>query len=153
MVYLLLDIDGVMVPAKSWERPELLSDGFMKFSDSAVSVLRSIISENVTVVLTTSHKSRYSLEKWKMFFSNRGLVVESLIKLADNNENISRKDEILKWFDENDSVNDFIIIDDDKSLNELPGYLKRNLIQTQSTVGLTFQHLSEIRDKFPVVQL
>jgi hypothetical protein len=153
MVYLLLDIDGVMVPAKSWERPELLSDGFMKFSDSAVSVLRSIISENVTVVLTTSHKSRYSLEKWKMFFSNRGLVVESLIKLADNNENISRKDEILKWFDENDSVNDFIIIDDDKSLNELPGYLKRNLIQTQSTVGLAFQHLSEIRDKFPVVQL
>ena len=152
-MYLLLDIDGVMVPAKSWERPELLSDGFMKFSDSAVSVLRSIISENVTVVLTTSHKSRYSLEKWKMFFSNRGLVVESLIKLADNNENISRKDEILKWFDENDSVNDFIIIDDDKSLNELPGYLKRNLIQTQSTVGLTFQHLSEIRDKFPVVQL
>jgi hypothetical protein len=27
-----LDIDGVMVPAKSWERPVLLKDGFPAFS-------------------------------------------------------------------------------------------------------------------------
>ena len=27
-----LDIDGVMAPAKSWQRPDILEDGFVDFS-------------------------------------------------------------------------------------------------------------------------
>ena len=41
-----LDIDGVMVPAKSWKSPELLDDGFPEFSSAATRVLNLIISEN-----------------------------------------------------------------------------------------------------------
>jgi hypothetical protein len=43
----------------------------------------------------------------------------------------------VNWFTANDVKEDFIIIDDDKSLNELPGFLKKRLIQTSSTFGLT----------------
>ena len=48
-----LDIDGVMVPAKSWTSPQLLSDGFPAFSDKAVRVLQHVVSGGVTVMLTT----------------------------------------------------------------------------------------------------
>ena len=60
-----LDIDGVMVPAKGWKSPEFLSDGFPAFSNRATLVLQQLISEEVTVMLTTSHKSKYSIEEWK----------------------------------------------------------------------------------------
>jgi hypothetical protein len=54
-----------------------------------------------------------------------------------NNNNFSRKDELLDWFNYNHIQDDFIIIDDDKSLNALPDNLKQHLIQTSSFIGLT----------------
>ena len=63
---ILLDIDGVMVPAKSWKRPEFLNDGFFAFSSDATSALQKIISEtSADILLTTSHKSKYTIQEWK----------------------------------------------------------------------------------------
>ena len=59
---LFLDIDGVMVPAKSWKSHEFLDDGFPAFSKKAILALQYLISEETTVLLTTSHKSKFSLE-------------------------------------------------------------------------------------------
>ncbi|MDZ4667326.1 MAG: HAD domain-containing protein [bacterium] len=58
---LFLDIDGVLVPAKSWKSTELLNDGFPAFGKKAVKVLQNLISENTTVTLTTSYKSRFTI--------------------------------------------------------------------------------------------
>jgi len=96
-----LDIDGVMVPAKSWTSPQLLSDGFPAFSDTAVRVLQHVVSEGVTVMLTTSHKSRFSVEEWKNIFLTRGINVQNIRKLADSPFGLSRRDEILNWFNLN----------------------------------------------------
>ena len=41
----------------------------------------------------------------------------------------------------------FIIIDDDKSLNSLPSYLKNKLIQTSGSVGLTSELAEEALSK------
>lgn len=142
-----LDIDGVMVPAKGWESPQVLSDGFYKFSDSAIRVLQGLISEDTTVMLTTSHKSRYSVEEWKNIFHLRGIAVSKLDKLGDNVSNKSRKDEILSWFNMNNLSENFIILDDDKSLNSLPAFLKDKLVLTSSMVGLTDIHSDEIKSK------
>lgn len=142
-----LDIDGVMVSAKSWESPQLLSDGFHKFNDRAVRVLQSFISEDTTVMLTTSHKSRYSVEEWKNIFSLRGIEVNNLGKLDDNVSNKSRKEEILNWVNVNGVPNKFIILDDDKSLNSLPDFLKDRLVLTSATVGLTETHSDDIKSK------
>ena len=46
-----LDIDGVMVVAKSWKNPEFLNDGFPAFSVKATNTLQSLISEDVTIML------------------------------------------------------------------------------------------------------
>jgi hypothetical protein len=87
---LFLDIDGVMVPAKSWERPMLLSDGFPAFSDQAVRALQRIVTPDVTVILTTSHKSRFSIEQWEVLFNNRGIEIHHLRKLNENAPGSSR---------------------------------------------------------------
>ena len=143
-----LDIDGVMAPAKSWQRPDILEDGFVDFSSKAVTVLQDILTQNPnsTIILTTSHKSRFSLSQWKIIFERRGLNVNKLESLNDNTDFQSRKVEILNWFDSNDIHEDFIIIDDDKSLNDLPTFYKDRLILTSSLVGLNESHRADIQD-------
>ena len=143
-----LDIDGVMAPAKSWQRPDILEDGFVDFSSKAVSVLQDVLAQNPnsTIILTTSHKSRFSLSQWKIIFERRGLNVNKLESLNDYTDFQSRKVEILNWFDSNDIHEDFIIIDDDKSLNDLPTFYKDRLILTSSLVGLNESHRADIQD-------
>ena len=50
---------------------------------------------------------------------------------------MNRKEELIQWFKNKDLKEDFIIIDDDKSLNGLPDFLKDKLIQPSASVGLT----------------
>ncbi len=140
-----LDIDGVMVPAKGWKSPEFLNDGFPAFSSKATRTLQSLISAEDTIMLTTSHKSKFSIEEWKRIFKNRGINIEKIKSLPENFNNISRKDEIVNWFNVNNADENFVIIDDDKSLNELSDYLKENLIQTSPYVGLTEEHSETIK--------
>ena len=90
-----MDIDGVMVPAKGWKIPELLEDGFPCFSVAATQVLQKIMSEQTTLVLTSSHKSNYTLEEWKNIFGRRGIVVHRLKSLDKNVNHLNRKDEVL----------------------------------------------------------
>lgn len=133
-----LDIDGVMVQGSSWKSVENLSDGFYKFSPKAVSNLQDIISgTNATIILTTSHKNRFTPREWKTIFSNRGIDVPSVSKLQTRKIYANRKEEILTWCKRHKNVNNFVIIDDDKSLNGLPRELKEKLILTNSSVGLT----------------
>ena len=142
-----LDIDGVMAPAKSWQRPDILEDGFVDFSSKAVSVLQDVLAQNPnsTIILTTSHKSRFSLSQWKIIFERRGLNVNKLESLNDNTNFQSRKVEILNWFDSNDIDEDFIIIDDDKSLNDLPKFYKDRLVLTSTLIGLNEVHWAQIQ--------
>jgi len=140
-----LDIDGVMVPAKGWKSPEFLNDGFPAFSSKATRTLQSLISAEVTVILTTSHKSKFSIEEWKSIFRNRGIDIEKLKSLPENINNLSRKDEIVNWFSVNNVDDDFVIIDDDQSLNELPNFLKVKLVQTSPYIGLTEEHTATIK--------
>lgn len=141
---ILLDIDGVMVAAKSWKSPELLEDGFPAFSLNSIHVLKNLINESTTIVLTTSHKSKFSIEEWKKIFELRGLTLNSLKVLDENIENLNRKDEILNWFNLNNVNEDFVIIDDDTSLNDLPTFLKDRFVLTSSFIGLTDYYIEII---------
>lgn len=136
-MFILLDIDGVMVPATSWRPLEILDDGFTSFSTKSVMALQKIISEtNATIMLTTSHKFSFTLLQWEEIFLKRGIDT-SIGRLEFNVLSVSRKEEILNWINQNPKVKDFVIIDDDKSLNGLPSLLKKRLILTSPMVGLT----------------
>ncbi len=133
-----------MVPAASWKAPQILEDGFPAFSQRAVNALCGILAEGDTVVLTTSHKSIYSLDEWKSMFRRRGVIVDRLQRLEHNESCLNRKDELLRWFLFNDVYEDVVIIDDDRSLNDLPPFLKGRLIQTSSLIGLTLEHVIQV---------
>lgn len=134
---LLLDIDGVMVQAAPWKKVELHADGFFQFLPNAISNLKEIISETgASIVLTTSHKSTYSLEKWEELFKTRGIIAK-VDKLDDNTDLLSRKEELLNWLSKNKDLDDFVIIDDDKSLHDLPNNIKERIVFTQPLIGLT----------------
>ena len=148
-----LDIDGVMVPANSWRRPEILEDGFMEFSSKAVTALNRIIADSgARIILTTSHKHKYSLNEWKSIFINRNIIVKDILRLPENTNHYNRREEILTWFNVNKGLGDFIIIDDDKSLNELPEFLKSRLIQTSASVGLTEYLADEALNKINLLK-
>ncbi len=140
---ILLDIDGVMVQAKSWSPPPILEDGFSMFTKQAVSALNSIIeASNADILLTTSHKGRFSITKWESIFSLRGVKVNGIDRLTSDSTVMTRAEEISSWFSTNNNVADFVILDDDKSLNGLSKYLKSRLVLTQPLVGLNSTHIT-----------
>lgn len=133
---ILLDIDGVMIPAASWKPTPVLDDGFPQFSAKAVSSLNHILNETqASIVLTTSHKSRFSIIEWKNIFKTRGINA-NIQKLVDNTKELDRKNEILNWLENHWNHESFVIIDDDKVLNGLPKEIKERLVLTKSLVGL-----------------
>ena len=145
---LYLDIDGVMVPANSWRVPKILEDGFPEFSQIAVRSLQNIISySGAEIVLTTSHKHRFTLSQWNDIFERRHINVKKITRLPKNLNHLNRKEELLNWFNGKRRNDKFIIIDDDKSLNSLPSYLKNKLIQTSGSVGLTSELAEEALSK------
>ncbi len=136
---ILLDIDGVLVPANSWKKPEFMEDGFPVFNLKSVNALKRIISTtNASVLLTTSHKTKYNISQWEDLLKSRGINPKKIHRLNTDSLQMSRKDEILEWYSGKHLPNEeFVIIDDDKMLNDLPDYLKRNLVLTSPSVGLT----------------
>lgn len=130
---ILLDIDGVMIKLKSWQKLELLEDNFPDFENKAVESLNKILNAtNASIILTTSHRFNFSINEWKEIFKNRG--IETNIQILDK-ELKNRKEEILYWLETNDE--NYIIIDDDKILNSLSDTTKERLLLTSSLIGLT----------------
>jgi hypothetical protein len=136
-VIILLDIDGVMVPAASWKTPELLNDGFPGFSTNAVRGLNKILSTtNASILLTSTHKDNYTLKAWKDIFAKRGIHPKKITTLKTPTGGHSRKEDVLDWLQKRKKQNKFVIIDDDKSLNALPPEFKDKVILTSPLIGL-----------------
>lgn len=126
-----------MVPAKSWSAPRLLEDGFPAFTHNSVNSLNQILHiTNATIVLTTSHRNRFSEIEWSSIFSKRGIEANIQKCPSEIDNRVPRIELILNWLDLNSTLSNFIIIDDDKSLNDLPLNLKQNLILTSPLIGL-----------------
>lgn len=137
---LLLDIDGVLETSPSWKKLEFLEDNFYKFNEHAQKYLIEIIDKiNPEIILTTTHRINYNLTEWNQIFELRGINVDKISKINDAKKAIDLKNrnvEIEEWFLKN-STAEFLILDDDKSLNELPSNLKNRWIQIDSMLGIT----------------
>jgi hypothetical protein len=137
---ILLDIDGVLVTTPSWKAAEQLPDGFLKFNDRAAMNLAKLIdATNASIVLTTTHRISFTVEKWKELFQARGIPVESIKKLNEvtSVNGMSRRSaEIIEWVDKQDEKEKFVIIDDDLSINDLPAEIKKKCVLTKSLIGL-----------------
>ncbi len=134
----ILDIDGVLVHANPARQVPLENDGFYKFNPPAIQALNSTIKINDEVVLSTSHRFRFSEDEWLKIFRSRGLNINH-VSIIDTPLNFKRTrcEEIADWISANNiAPNDVVIIDDDKSLQGLPEYLKKRMVLTNSYSGL-----------------
>ena len=85
-MFILLDIDGVMTPGNTWRAPKQLEDGFSMFTDDSVTTLNSLLSPSDRVVLTTSHRERFTTEGWKRVFALRGIQIQNLELISEKYE-------------------------------------------------------------------
>jgi hypothetical protein len=142
---ILLDIDGVMLPAKPWSSLPLFEDGFYDFNKKSVAALNKLLLKTeAKIILTTSHKYKFSLKKWVTIFVNRGIHINTIDRLNENTDFQNRASEIKNWLSSNITKEKFVIIDDDKSLNDLPKYIKKHLVQTKPLIGLRSDHVADI---------
>lgn len=150
---LLLDIDGVLETSPSWKRPEFLEDNFYKFNENCQKNLIEIVSKmKPEIILTTTHRVNYNLIQWKQIFKLRGINVDKISKINDakkSTEIKQRNIEIEEWFS-NHTTSDFLILDDDKSLNELPHPLKDHWIQIDAMFGITTSIKNQILEKYTI---
>ena len=131
-----------MLSAAGWKPVENLEDGFSAFSKKAVDCLQHLVNEtNASIVLTTSHKSTFPLNQWNHIFETRNLNVTICDKLDDNLISLNRKDEILNYLNAHPEIENYVIIDDDKSLNDLPQSVKEKLVLTSSLIGLSQENI------------
>ena len=136
---ILLDIDGVLVTTPSWRVPDRLADNFMKFNENATQNLIKLYDEtDASIVLTTTHRTNYSLAKWYEIFKVRGLNFKNISKLNDKttiDTLLDRATEINEWIDRFGANKNYVVIDDDLSINRLSEDIKNRCVMTKPLIG------------------
>lgn len=137
---ILLDFDGVMVTTPTWQTVEQLEDGFMAFDEHCIDNLAKVLSmTSADIVLTTTHRIHYNEKQWRQILYHRGIITNNVSKVNDAStfaDLLIRCREVLEWVAANPNEN-FVIIDDDKSLRDLPDDIKNIWVETEFHQGLT----------------
>ena len=143
---ILLDIDGALVTTPSWQKPELLPDGFSAFNEKATANLSALIQKtNASIVLTTSHRISYTPEEWKSIFKIRGIETNAITKINDRSSVSimpTRLIEIEEWVAKYGNEDAYVIIDDDPSLQDLPAAVKNKWVVIKPMLGLDDEALA-----------
>ncbi len=132
---ILLDLDGVMITTKPWESDFILADDFAEFNPKAVAKLNQILKETgYDIVLTSARRYAYDIDQMNEFFKTRGIegTIIDYLPLYDLGLRYSRFDEVMRFIQKY-RPNNYLVIDDDKSLNKLGG---DKLILTDPMIGL-----------------
>jgi HAD domain in Swiss Army Knife RNA repair proteins len=144
---ILLDIDGVLVTTPTWKPTEQLSDGFMKFDKTATKNLKALFEEtNASIVLTTTHRVNFEVDKWKEIFKMRGLDFVKISKLNDKTqlfELLDRATEIKEWVEKYGQNKNYVIIDDALSINGLSENVKERWVMTKPLLGFDDEALEK----------
>ncbi len=137
---ILLDLDGVLITTVPWESDKMHEDGYSDFNPICVTNLNRIIKDTgYDIVLSSARRTGVERIVMNGYFRNRG--VDKLIKdyVPDYNikgeKRLNRREEIERFLEEHQPEN-YLIIDDDKSLSEASEEIQSNWIQTYLMTGL-----------------
>uniref|UniRef100_UPI00188F2F5D HAD domain-containing protein n=1 Tax=Pararhodonellum marinum TaxID=2755358 RepID=UPI00188F2F5D len=144
---LILDLDGVLLTNPSWRADRIHPDGYSDFDESCVENLNQLLTfAHFEIWLSSSRRTAKTLTEFNVIFKNRGIQKEIAGFLPEYAECKNRQEEISKFINEF-NVSDFLIIDDDKSLNGLESEIKEKLILTELTKGFNSDKLKEATEK------
>lgn len=132
---LILDLDGVLITTPMWKADEIDSDGYSKFNEDCVTNLNKLLSKwEFEIWLSSTRRTIKTLTEFNQIFRNRNIKNEICGFLPEYQGCKTRKDEITRFLEEF-KISDFLIIDDDKSLNGLDENHKKKLILTELQKG------------------
>jgi hypothetical protein len=146
---ILLDIDGVLVTEPSWKKVEIGADGVMLFNKQSAENLVDILSlTGADVVLASTHRISFTIERWLEIFKIRGIAINKLSKLNDRQSLSDMQDrgsEIQEWIHKNGEAN-YVIIDDDLSINNLPTAIKQRWVTIKPHIGIDIEAKQKVLD-------
>jgi len=140
---IILDLDGVLILTPNWKSDEMHSDGYSEFNINCVRNLNSLL-DNLDAELWLSSTRRFSktLKQFQEIFKNRNIKASLIGFLPGGTVGTERKIEIDTFLD-HEPIRNFLIIDDDKSLNGLESDRKQFWVQTELLIGLNTEKLNE----------
>ena len=137
---ILLDLDGVLIIHAPWRRLDIHEDGYSDFDPVCVRNLNTLIEETgYDIVLSSARRTAVDIDQMNSYFKVRGVSKEIVAYVPDYNVEgepwKTRREELELFLEENKPEN-YLIIDDDKSLSDATEEIKSNWIQTYLTGGL-----------------
>lgn len=146
-MHLILDLDGVLITNPAWKADRIHSDGYSDFNESCVENLNRLLTlAEFDIWLSSTRRTTKTLTEFNLIFKNRGIKKDIVGFLPEYEDCRNRKHEVEKFIAEF-NISDFLIIDDDKSLNELESQVKNRLISTELTIGFNSEKLIEATEK------
>jgi hypothetical protein len=141
---LILDLDGVLITTPSWKSDEIDSDGYSKFNEKCVENLNKLLSlSQFEIWLSSTRRTMKTLEEFNLIFANRN-IKEKIQGFLPEYKNCKNRREEVEVFIQEFSLSNFLIIDDDKSLNGLNLSYKKKLISTELQKGFNDEKLMEV---------
>jgi len=142
---LILDLDGVLITTPPWKPNEIHQDGYSDFNVESVKNLNELLQfANFEIWLSSTRRTVKSLQEFNQIFKNRNIEGEIMGFLPIHKHRLSRREEI-DYFIEQNQLLDYLIIDDDKSLNALVD--KSKLVLTELLIGFNYEKLIEAKRK------
>ena len=140
---ILLDLDGVLITTPPWQADQIHEDGYSDFNRNLVENLNKLLSLTIAEIwLSSSRRAAKSLEEFNIIFKERGVIKPINGFLPNTSAFESRINAINNFLDEV-SPRNFIIIDDDRSLQGLSSDRKQFWIQTSPLIGFDKIKLNE----------
>ncbi|WP_196886963.1 HAD domain-containing protein [Aureivirga sp. CE67] len=140
---LILDLDGVLITTPPWKQDEMDSDNYSRFNSKCVQNLNQLLQYHpFEIWLSSTRRTVRTLEEFNAIFAHRNIVqtIQGFVPEYPNCK--SRKEEIEQFIKEN-NIENFLILDDDKSLHSLNSNFKNHLVSTELTLGFNEEKLEE----------
>lgn len=142
-ITLFLDLDGVLITTRPWQQDVLGEDGYSLFKVKLVANLNKLLKKGrFEILLSSSRRTALPLDKFNRIFENRGIRDKITDYTPISFEKRSRKQELEEYITQN-RIKNFLILDDDKSLNGLDKKLKTKLVLTKYMLGFNNEKLEE----------
>jgi hypothetical protein len=143
----ILDLDGVLITTPPWRQDEMCEDNYARFKSDAVNNLNVLLNEaDAELWLISGRRKRKSLEEFNIIFKARNISKELSGMVPVYFEYIPRIEEF-KDFINDESIKNFLLIDDDTSLDGLEEDLKNFWVKTHPMIGFSKEKLEEALQK------
>ncbi len=142
---IILDLDGVLITTLPTQPEVLHADGYTDFNKDCVANFNALMSmTDAEVWLISMRRKTKTLAEMQAIFANRGIVAPLVGMVPVYAEGMKRNHETVRFIRQQ-NLEQYLIIDDNRVLRQLPRVMKNRLVQTNYAQGFNEEALQEAR--------